>query len=104
VKLQESRLNTKLGLKEITMTVTDGDRFAVAMAKLSQARSAVYEATRIIEHLFEADEFHAKLEDVCLDGPSCSDLDPDPVTGLYPGQKPDTELVCEQEEDVECLE
>ena len=37
------------------MTVTDGDRYAIAMAKLSQARSAVYEATRIIEHLFESE-------------------------------------------------
>lgn len=88
------------------MTVTDSDRFAVAMAKLSQARSAVYEATRIIEHLFEADGpqqecmvLHEHPTDVCDTNSR------DTITGLYPGQIPDI-LDCadEEPESVECLE
>lgn len=98
------------------MTVSDGDRFAIAMARLSQARSAVYEATRIIEHLFESDECQSICESIAdseLSGSSdsCDPVIPDrdcqdPVTGLYPGQKPFTEINDEEEEaeDVECLE
>ena len=69
------------------MDVTDGDRYAIAMAKLSQARSAVYEATRIIEHLFESDgqpkECGILPSGVPVDS---SDHDSDPITGLYSGQ------------------
>ena len=81
------------------MTVTDGDRFAIAMAKLSQARSAVYEATRIIEHLFEANGNNANVEVLPEHTISeCVDFG-DPVDGLYPGQKPNV-----KEEIEECVE
>jgi hypothetical protein len=89
------------------MTVTDSDRFAVAMAKLSQARSAVYEATRIIEHLFEANGGDSLVETVRLSPVSeCTDLS-DPITGLYPGQKPNIGAAEEEpseEDGVECVE
>lgn len=71
------------------MTVTDGDRFAIAMAKLSQARSAVYEATRIIEHLFEADGGHPDMAILRNDTANeCVVSFSDPIDGLYQGQKP----------------
>ena len=90
------------------MTVTDSDRFAVAMAKLSQARSAVYEATRIIEHLFEADGNYsfAEVDYSPVSSLSVSD-NIDPVTGLYPGQKPNFTEANEEpevEDIVECVE
>ena len=70
------------------MTVTDGDRYAIAMAKLSQARSAVYEATRIIEHLFGSDGPKQECGILHYGTPSnSSDHDDcDPITGLYEGQ------------------
>lgn len=87
------------------MTVTDGDRYAIAMAKLSQARSAVYEATRIIEHLFESDGQPEgnELLPVCA-VPDSGDHDCDPVTGLYAGQLPFQKEKAEEEEGAECLD
>jgi len=88
------------------MTVTDSDRFAIAMAKLSQARSAVYEATRIIEHLFEADRGNPVME--VLPDHTISKCGPrfgDPVDGLYPGQQPEFTVAYEEPEDItECVE
>ena len=84
------------------MTVTDGDRYAIAMAKLSQARSAVYEATRIIEHLFETDG--PRQECSILSGGTAVDdcsNDCDPITGLYKGQ---IQAQAEGEEGDECLD
>jgi hypothetical protein len=93
------------------MTVTDGDRYAIAMAKLSQARSAVYEATRIIEHLFESDGPSTECQVLPVGVPDDSgDHDSDPVTGLYAGQiQPPTDYtdVDPEEPEVEteeCLE
>ena len=89
------------------MTVTDGDRYAIAMAKLSQARSAVYEATRIIEHLFESDGPAEERQVLSCSIPvDSTDHDCDPITGLYPGQQadPDTLLKQEDDEGAECLD
>ena len=91
------------------MTVTDGDRYAIAMAKLSQARSAVYEATRIIEHLFESDGQAEGCQVLSTDNPTANSAhDPDPITGLYPGQcamQPDyTDVDPEEESEVETTE
>jgi hypothetical protein len=90
------------------MTVTDGDRFAIAMTKLAQARNAVYEATKIIEHLFEADGNDPLMEAVCSDGDHSGISDClDPVTGLYPGQKPNITEANEEptvEDIIECVE
>ena len=81
------------------MTVTDGDRFAIAMAKLSQARSAVYEATRIIEHLFESNGGCPEIEIIRDHVSSVRGINSiDPVTGLYPGQKPDISIVEDEEQ------
>jgi hypothetical protein len=85
------------------MTVTDGDRYAIAMAKLSQARSAVYEATRIIEHLFESDGKCPVIEGLPRNSTGNNTDTCDSVTGLYPGQILSKETVCE-EVDSECLE
>ena len=85
------------------MTVTDGDRFAIAMAKLSQARSAVYEATRIIEHLFEADGSCALVENLSHDVIGSNTDNSNPVNGLYPGQLPEITWACE-EPDAEGIE
>jgi hypothetical protein len=91
-----------------TMTVSDSDRFAIAMAKLSQARNAVYEATRIIEHLFEADGSGpaiAVLRNCVVPEPVLDSGDP--VGGLYPGQLPEITQACEEpavEDIVECVE
>lgn len=85
------------------MDVTDGDRFAIAMAKLSQARSAVYEATRIIEHLFESDgclPTHETNDSVSVGGTLAVG---NPVDGLYPGQLPD-QIEDVEEDSAECLE
>jgi hypothetical protein len=86
------------------MTVSDGDRFAIAMAKLSQARSAVYEATRIIEHLFESSGVSPFSESVSEFNTGSSIDTCDSITGLYPGQKPYAKIEEEEEEGVECLE
>jgi hypothetical protein len=84
------------------MTVTDDERYAIAMAKLSQARSAVYEATRIIEHLFESGS-SAVLCEIPSQPPADRSFGAgDPITGLYPGQKPS--LPVEAEDSEECLE
>jgi hypothetical protein len=73
------------------MTVSDGDRFAIAMAKLSQARSAVYEATRIIEHLFESESDPLRVR-----GPH--GLEPNSGSGISAYNS------VEEEEDTECME
>jgi hypothetical protein len=88
------------------MTVSDGDRFAIAMAKLSQARSAVYEATRIIEHLFESGGERTIPEDLfeCDSSGGVSVDSCDSVTGLYPGQKQAVMDQDPEEETEECLE
>jgi hypothetical protein len=89
------------------MTVTDGDRFAIAMAKLSQARSAVYEATRIIEHLFEADGGDPLFTSVCVPTVDEPVSFGDPIDGLYPGQKPNITEANEEptvEDIIECVE
>ena len=84
------------------MTVTDGARYAIAMAKLSQARSAVYEATRIIEHLFESGGVVASPENIGAGVCCITDTINNPIKGLYPGQIPDVKTV---EEDLEeCVE
>ena len=90
------------------MDVTDGDRYAIAMAKLSQARSAVYEATRIIEHLFESDRCTETSVVLPVHIPDVSAThDPD-ITGLYPGQQappPDySDVDPEEESEVETTE
>lgn len=95
------------------MTVTDGDRLAVAVAKFDEAAQLVQQGRKIIEYLFELGEVDVKIPERsggqrpqhCAI-PDYSDADPDPVTGLYPGQQQDPalQIQMEDEESEECEE
>jgi hypothetical protein len=95
------------------MTVTDGDRLAVAVAKFDEAASLVQQGRKIIEYLFETGESNVEIPErsgivsTCVVDASAEHGDDpcDPVTGLYPGQKGDPATLIQQEdEETECLE
>jgi len=74
------------------MRVTDEAKLIAVRKKLIEAETRLYEASKILAYIFEgpgdgADVHPADGHDVA----AC-----DPVTGLYPGQKRNPEVVTEE--------
>lgn len=95
------------------MTVTDGERLAIAVAKFDEAAALVKQGQKIIQYLFEVKDVDVEIPERIGPVSPCErnnapshDNDPsDPITGLYPGQKPDPEALIQAEDDeTECLE
>jgi hypothetical protein len=81
------------------MRVTDEAMLIAVRKKLVESEKRLYEANQILAYLFERECSEPETDDT--DTICDSFDDPDPVTGLYAGQKPNIEEV---EEDEECLE
>ena len=86
------------------MTVTDEAKLFAIRTQLLEMRFKLDASIKIINYVFERHETPPKLDNGSVLGyDTCSC---DPVTGLYPGQKPNMEdTECENEADMtECLE
>lgn len=83
------------------MQVSDEAKLIAVRNKLIEAETRLYEANKIFAYIFEGDGIGRESDG---NDNSCELSDPsDPVTGLYPGQKPGLPDVDEAEE-TECLD
>jgi len=78
------------------MKVSDEAKLFAVRQRLLEAERKIYEANKILANIGEG--FEIKLDPIPSDVSDYNSADPDPVTGLYPGQLPDITLACEPEE------
>jgi hypothetical protein len=86
------------------MTVTDEAKLLAIRTQLLEMRFKLDASINIINYVFERDE-----SEYTQSSGSVSDMfdptDPDPVTGLYPGQISYEEIECEEADSAtDCLE
>jgi hypothetical protein len=84
------------------MTVTDEAKLFAIRQQLITSQRNLTSAIKIINYVFE----RVEPEPASPDNDSPSDTASDPVNGLYPGQLPEFQTLCEEPEveSEECLE
>jgi hypothetical protein len=77
------------------MNVSDESKILIIRQKLLEAERRLHEANKIIANLgvYDGDT----IVDMAISLPDC-DIGPDPVTRLYPGQRPNIEHLADIEE------